>query len=473
MRTRGDEQPRQRLDRRSYGLLAAAFALFAIYGSLVPFDVRPLSLAGAWAEFSSVLFGPLNVESRTDFVTNVLLFIPLGYLMLAALGTDRSGRVLLGPATLFTIGSCLTLSAAIEFAQTWVPDRTVALSDIVAETVGASIGVSVWLVAGEAVTRQVRAFLATRQRPGLRRQLLVAYCVGFCISQTLPLDLTINVSELARKYRHGMIELRPFVFRDSSWLAATWSCLTSVALSVPIGIAAVLLWTERSRRRASSALVLGVGVIAALEMVQVFVASRVADVTDVITGSVGVAIGVAAAARAVESDLLDSVRRRPHRVVVVARGLTALWIGVLLIYHWSPFDFSLDPAQVTAGAHRIVMVPLHSYFIGTPFHALGEMVRKSLIAAPLGALMRSSWPDDRLALRGVRSAVTACAGFCLLLAIEVGQVFLPTRVPDITDAMVGEAGVVAGIWIAGLIAAARRPEGVVQPSTATENFAER
>ena len=482
MRPRRPEH-RERLSRRWYGLLATAFALFAIYGSLVPFDVHPLPIDRAWSQFSSVLSGPVSIDSRTDFVTNVLLFVPLGYLMLAALGTDRAGRRRLGAAALLTIACCFVLSAAIEFTQTWVPDRTVALSDIVAETIGATLGSTVWLAVGASVTAWLRALMRQGHTPALTRRLLLAYCIGFFISQTLPLDLTINLGQLAQKYRHGMIELRPFAYVHASWPAAAWDDLTNVVLTVPIGVAAVLLWTKRSRRRASEALMLGIGAVAAVELVQVFVGSRYADVTDVITGSIGVAVGVAATSKVIGSDVLTSVRRRPDRVVVVARILTSVWVAVLFRYHWRPFNFSFDNEQVTAGAHRLLMIPFYSYFLVTPFHAFGEMATKSLFGLLLGGLARLAWPTDRAALPKVRAVVLASAGLCLFLVIEVGQVFLPTRAPDITDAIVGEAGFIAGMWAVGLIGAARRQDGLMgrpipgaappaSRSTAANTFAE-
>jgi VanZ family protein len=125
-----------------------------------------------------------------------------------------------------------------------------------------------------------------------------------------------------------------------------------------------------------------------------------------------------------------------------------------MTYHLRPFDFTVEHHRVVAGLSQFLAVPFSSYYSGSEFHAFTEASRKSLLALPLGLLLRLSWPEPgRWPASRLRLIVLAGLGFCVLFAIEVGQVFLPTRVPDVTDAIVGELGVVAGLWLAGLFAA--------------------
>jgi VanZ family protein len=44
------------------------------------------------------------------------------------------------------------------------------------------------------------------------------------------------------------------------------------------------------------------------------------------------------------------------------------------------------------------------------------------------------------------------------LVIELGQVFLPSRLPDITDVILGTAGILVGLWLAGRMARTRAPQ---------------
>src|SRR5258708_23835528 len=79
--------------RQTYSAIALIYGLFVIYGSLVPFEFQRLPLGQAFESFSTIFVLPLRVDSRMDVVTNILLFIPLAYCLLAALSTDRRGRI--------------------------------------------------------------------------------------------------------------------------------------------------------------------------------------------------------------------------------------------------------------------------------------------------------------------------------------------------------------------------------------------
>jgi VanZ family protein len=84
------------------------------------------------------------------------------------------------------------------------------------------------------------------------------------------------------------------------------------------------------------------------------------------------------------------------------------------------------------------------------------MLRKALLAAPLGALLRLSWPREALSTSGsLKSFALLSFGWCVLVAIEVGQVFLPTRTPDMTDPLIGEMGIIAAFWLTGRLLSLR------------------
>ncbi len=71
--------------------------------------------------------------ATVEIAANVLLFVPLGILL----------AVLFGPgARWLAFGACVAVSAFIEFAQAvLLPDRTAAVSDLLANVAGAAIGV--------------------------------------------------------------------------------------------------------------------------------------------------------------------------------------------------------------------------------------------------------------------------------------------------------------------------------------------
>ena len=67
----------------------------------------------------------------------------------------------------------------------------------------------------------------------------------------MPLDLTLDLGQLARKYRSGGVLLVPFTYPYESMFDRVWDYIGDVVLNAPIGAAAALLWTHGRGRRGS------------------------------------------------------------------------------------------------------------------------------------------------------------------------------------------------------------------------------
>jgi VanZ family protein len=436
--------------RRQYGVATVLFAIFAVYGSLVPFQFRPLPFDEAVFRFSNVRYLQLGIASRADFVANILLFVPFGFLFMGALRLDR--RPWLGSlaAAVFVVGAASALSVAIEFTQEFFPPRTVSLNDMFAETAGAAVGVIAWWLVGQRLTEWARAFARERQRPAIIVRLLAAYAALFFIVQLLPLDLTIDAGELAQKYREGRIVLIPFAYGYQSAITRLWDWSVDVALHVPIGAIATLGWTHGGRRRPAAAIGCGLAFAAVVELCQVFVFTRYADVTDVVTGLVGIAIGVAVATRGARRVGDENTSEAGARLWPVF-GATA-WILVILAYHWFPFDFVVARAMVDERLPLLLAAPFHSYYFGSEFHAFTEITRKFILAVPLGVFLQLSFPAAaRRRTILVQRIVVVAASVVFFVGIEVGQIFLPNRIPDLTDVGIGAAGVCVGVWLVSVL----------------------
>ena len=90
----------------------------------------------------------------------------------------------------------------------------------------------------------------------------------------------------------------PFTWSYTSLVDRFWDMAGDILLNVPLGAAAVLSWThDGARRRPIRAAMVAILAVAGIEFAQVFVQSRIADATDVITGSLGALIGVVLATR--------------------------------------------------------------------------------------------------------------------------------------------------------------------------------
>ena len=149
----GEFETRSFPARRVYGWIAAAVAAFAIYVSLIPFEFRSVPLEKAVARFEGVMLtSRFERTSRSNYLANALLFVPIGFGCSGALLADRRRRA----AALLAIPATLALSVAVsltaEFLQVYVPGRVVSRADVAAQTLGCAAGIAAWMLAGNWLT---------------------------------------------------------------------------------------------------------------------------------------------------------------------------------------------------------------------------------------------------------------------------------------------------------------------------------
>lgn len=418
------------------------YVCFVIYGSLVPLDFRPLPLDEAVKRFAAIPYLDLGIDSRADWVANLLLFIPLTFLWVGLIWHRRS--LLLRLAASVTVWFlAVSLSIGIEFTQLFFPPRTVSQNDILAESMGALFGIFAWWSFGP---RLVRWFDQWRGEPSSwnsSRRWLYLYFGGLFAYNLLPLDLTISPVEVFHKMREGRLVLIPFAGLPSSLAYAAYELITDIALWVPVG----LLW-----QRISGSVWLAtrntVLVAVLLEFLQLWVFSRVSDVTDILTAGLGGWLGAMAALR------LAGVRpgfdeRKPESTAsaLVWPVATLLWLGILAVVFWYPFDFRTDTQFLRDRVALLKAVPFTAYYYGTEFRAATEVLHKVLFFAPLGIFAG-------LGMQGVFRSRAVVWGLGVLFAsgvagvIEGGQLALPGKNADLTDWALESFGAIFGLWLA-------------------------
>ena len=434
------------LTRRAFLLGAAVFATFAVYGSLVPLEYRPLSFDEALVRFGNIRYLQLGITSRADFVANILLFIPLGLLLAGAWLVDRPGWLRAWLAVLTIVPLMAALSVAIEFTQVFFPRRTVSLNDIMAETVGGALGLALWILLGQITTNWVRAFASERHRPLLVVRLLAAYVAVFLVAQLMPFDVTIDVGELKQKFDEGRIVLTPLGYAYPSLLAAVWDLGGDVALWIPVGVLATIGWTRPGTHRSPvTAVALSLFCAGLVELAQIFVFTRYAALIDLFTAAAGIVCGVTVTGYfQTRSEPVAS--RSGHRLWPV--GALVVWIGALATYHWAPFDFAISRDVLRVGLAHLWVPPFSNYYFGSEFHAFTELSRKFLLAAPVGALLRFATPAAAsVSIARLHRVAFLAIGVIVFSGLEAGQMFLPARTADVTDVVIGLAGIEAGRWV--------------------------
>jgi len=423
--------------------LGLLYLAFVVYGSLVPLDYHALPWDTAVAKFHDIPFLDLGIGSRADWMANLLLFIPLAFLWSGALTHGRHPAVA-ALATLLVLALAAALSLGIEFSQLFFPQRTVSQNDIAAEVLGAVIGTACWWGFGARLLAWYDGWHREREPAALAERAAWAYFIVLVGYNVLPLDLTISVVEVYHKWQEGKLNLIPFAGLPADPVHALFELVTDAVIWVPLA----WLWHARPGRDSVKAWRMAFLAAASLEFMQLFVYSRVSDVTDLFTGALGASLGAWLGKRQFGG---ARPHGRPDSSLWLRIALAVIWVLLLLGVFWYPFDFRANGDFVRERMEFLNRVPFQVYYYGTEFRAITEVFHKTLFFAPLGALL--AWWVSGLSWRwrGYAAAAALAAIIMVALGIELGQVLLPGKYPDTTDWFLESVGGVLGYIVFRMI----------------------
>jgi VanZ family protein len=422
-----------------------AYLVLVVYGSLVPLEFHAMPLGDAWSRFEQISYLRLGIGSRADWVANILLFVPLAYLAMGALSPDRGGLAK-ALASGIVLAACVASSFAIEFTQVFFPQRTVSINDLVAEAIGAGVGVVLWWTTGARAVRWASAWASTPSRAGAADRLRHAYLFLLFGYQLLPLDLTISVVEIFHKWREGKIVLMPFGADYASREQQIYGLVTDVALWVPVAF----LWRLGRGLPPATIWFRVVACAALVEFLQLFVYSRVTSTTNLLTAFAGAVVGVALAgwigAPVAPAATDGRIGATGRRIAPWVLGIAA-WAAVLATVFWYPFDFRADWGFVNGRLESLRSVPFVAYYFGSELRAVTEVLHKMLFFLPWGLLLAGAGGVLRETTRIPGVVLHSAAVVAMLAAsgaIEAGQIFLPARHADLTDMALECLGAAAG-----------------------------
>ncbi|MCE9589656.1 MAG: VanZ family protein [Planctomycetes bacterium] len=418
-------------------VLAVVFSGLLIYGSLVPLALRPMPLASAVEKFNTIMqFSRIGASDRYDWVTNALLFGAAAFLWMAALAGERwsAAGLLLAGAAAWT--GVVVMGTLLEFMQLFTADRITSPGDVAAQAVGAAAAIGLFALFGRSWTAPLRRLIAHQARDPLSDVLLL-YLAGYVLYAVMPLDLAVSATELRSKWDGGLIVLRPFGFQWKSAGEAAWVLGGDVLLAIPVG-ALLGRWFRVATGRP---LLIGLAILAGIELSHLPPMSRVVDVTHILMGMIGVALGVAAARKRKEWWL-----GRPtgwYRAAAAVYAL-ALWVG-----YTAPWNFSASAYSAGNIRDHLLVIPFTGLHAGSSWVALDQILRKTLLGLPLGLLIAQADHNAGRRRRLQPIGLAACA--CWMLLIESAQLGIADRVADSTDAFLGTLGVAGGMLVARLV----------------------
>lgn len=392
----------------------------------MPWHFNHLSIDEAFVRLQNIPYLKLGITSRADWVANILLFIPLAFFWNIRLSFQKQFLVRLFSA-IFVLIASIFLCVSIEFTQIFFPPRTVSLNDIIAETLGAIIGVvASWLFGGKFIQ-----WLEVRSSKRVDSEFyLQIYLGSLFLYNVLPLDLTLSPVEFYHKWHEGRIILLPFAGLKGNIFQDVYDVFVDIVLWVP----APWFWLKKLRLNPGQLLMRVFIAALAIEFFQLFVYSRVTDVTNVLLAVVGGGVGVG---------LLNLFGKGPVTAeygkalkITIENFLVFFifyffWGGIIIAVFWYPYDFRFGYSDFSSLFDRFFTLPFQAYYFGTEYRAITEVLHKTLFLMPIGAASGMIVQQTKN-----RSQVGPLA-FVLICfwpsVVEFGQLFLPNKNSDVTD----------------------------------------
>jgi glycopeptide antibiotics resistance protein len=400
---------------RRFGWLCLAYGLLILYSSTV---VGPLGFhfvfrdpLQALHQFLAIRFVANGSDQRADWMGNLLMLVPFGFLVAAAVWPRRP--VFRLAAAIGALLICATVILAIKYLQLFFPPRTVDLNYVAAQGIGAIIGCVGFIVWHQRIRRS-----AGRRNPVAALVLtLRLYTGALLIFLLMPLDFALNAADLQTQIGRlpdTVLALpgdgRPLLIRVTLIVAVS-------AAFIPVGMLLTFVrkGVFRVARGVLAATLIGLLLTSGIFALTTLVISASPAMAAIVYRTAGIAAGAAS--------IRWLIKRDPIRYRIRIRA----WVPWLVIPYLAMLLavnrlWSLDwrPAHdVATHVDSLRLMPLFNYYIVTKGEAAKNIVAHLVMYLPIGVGL---WFRDP----GPRTARRACALAALLsLTIELGRYFRP------------------------------------------------
>lgn len=440
--------------RFSILVLAIAYTLFVIYGSLVPLNFQHHSWQEASEAFKNIRYLNLGIGSRADWVANILLFMPLAFFWNGVLwhSTSVAWRIV---AMLFVLLACTSLSIAIEFTQIFFPPRTVSLNDIFAEIIGIVLGIALWPVIGMRLAHLVREVF--QGGTIARYAVLVVYVLVYAALSLLPYDFLLTYEEWQA---HLASDKVGWLFVPSCGGGCVWKLIPEILMFAPMGILGVLAFGKMQRFSLLLATAVGMLLGVLIEGLQLTIASGISQGASIGSRAVGMMLGVWLAQSA---SSVDWLRMRQFARGTLVLGMLPYLIMLAKLSKW----FSGSWLGMSEGMERLGnthFLPFYYHYYTSEAVALVSLLFQAGLYLPIGAGMWLwHWADQSGTPK--RSLVwPAITAGMLASVVEGGKLFIASQHPDPTNVLIAAAAALAAYQLLQILLAVMpsQPTALVQ-----------
>jgi len=379
--------------------MTLAYGLLLVYGTLFPFNEWLTPGASPW---SLMWQRGLHDASKADILTNLLVYMPLGLLLMRTLANRRCPLCVV---LLVTLASAL-LSVTLEYLQAHLPGRVPSVADVVLNTGGGfagallALGVRPDTAVGEKLYRIRYRYI----HPGPLANLgLLTLCL-WTLSQISPLVPSIDLGNL----RHG---LKPLWQTLQNPVALEWVRVLEYSLS----ITAVGMMSSTLLRLRYRALLIFTSFVSLVLLYKIPVVGRQLSLEALL----GLVIGL------IVTTLIYDKPQRP-RLIIAACAVLAMVLA-------SGLHLPADSADLLPAAFN--WIPFRSH-LANNITGLIDILGDLWPFVTLGYVARLS-AGKRRPLLVLAGTITV---FPLVFALEWYQQYLPGRSPDITDAIIATFG---------------------------------
>lgn len=278
--------------------------------------------------------------------------------------------------------------------------------------------------------------------PGVRkstaRLLWALFSLFIVYGTTIPFSFRLGPGGLGGLF--GKILWHPLGSRNGD--ISSPDLLQNILLFIPFGfLGYIALVEKRSRLKRVIIILMGAGLSAFVEFLQLFADTRWTALSDVIFNTLGTAVGVYAGMRLKNWVMAIKGRADLRRWFDSPSAYPALvFLGLAAIGTWQPFDFALDYSTFVYKAKVILK---HPFDLSWPNDELATFIRY-LLATLFACRLAREAGLPRPALLATLAMLAAAGG------LEATQLIIRSRAPSFQDALTSALGVAAGAVSFGL-----------------------